>query len=105
MKARGFPNLRHDANSLNNFGYALLAEKRFADAIRVFRLNVAEYPQDANAYDSLGEAYMDAGQRALAIENYEKSLKLDPNNENAVARLKALRPTVTPSVARDLSNR
>lgn len=105
VKAEGFPSLRHDASSLNLFGYALLAEKRFADAIRVFRMNVAEYPQDANAYDSLGEAYMDVGQRALAIESYEKSLQLDPKNDNAAARLRALRPHVIPSVARDLPHR
>ncbi len=87
----GFAGLHHDVNSLNDFGYRLLAKKQIADAIRVLRWNVAAYPQDANTYDSLGEAYMDAGERALAIQNYEKSLELDPKNENAVARLKQLR--------------
>jgi CubicO group peptidase (beta-lactamase class C family) len=90
-KSNGFTGLRHDANTLNNFGYRLLGEKKFADAIRVFQLNVAEYPKDANTYDSLAEAHMDAGQKELAIQNYEKSLQLDPKNDNAVARLKKLR--------------
>ncbi len=90
-KAQGFAGLRHDVNTLNNFGYRLLEEKKFADAIRVLRMNADEYPQDANVYDSLGEAYMDAGDRDLAIQNYEKSLRLDPKNENAVSRLKKLR--------------
>ena len=90
-KLRGFADLHHDANSLNNFGYMLLGEKNFQDAIRVFQFNVAEYPGDWNAYDSLGEAYMDAGERDLAIANYEKSVKLNPKNENGVAKLKELR--------------
>jgi predicted TPR repeat methyltransferase len=33
---------------------------------------------------------MDAGQRDLAIQNYEKSLQLDPKNDNAAARLKKI---------------
>jgi tetratricopeptide (TPR) repeat protein len=42
-------------------------------------------------YDSLGEAYAAAGKKELAIENYEKSLELDPKNENAKDRLKKLK--------------
>lgn len=90
-RSAGVAGLRHDATTLNNFGYSLLGDRQFADAIRAFRLNVVEYPQDANGYDSLGEAYMDAGERALAIVNYQRSLDLDPKNANAVARLKQLR--------------
>lgn len=90
MKSEGFNDLRHHVSTLDNFGHGLLGDKKFADAIRVFQLNVAEYPQDTHTYDSLGEAYMDAGQRELAIQNYEKSLRLDPNNDNASARLKKL---------------
>lgn len=75
----------------NNSGYALLAENKTNEAIAVFRLNVYLYPESANAYDSLAEAYMVAGNTALAIENYEKSLRLDPGNANAVEKLKELR--------------
>jgi cytochrome c-type biogenesis protein CcmH/NrfG len=92
VASTGFAGLHHDVNTLNNLGYRLLGKKQMADAIRVLRWNVTAYPQDANTYDSLGEAYMDAGERALAMKNYEKSLELDPKNENAAARLKQLRP-------------
>ncbi|MGB7054918.1 MAG: serine hydrolase, partial [bacterium] len=77
--------------TVNLRGYALLAEGEIAEAIAVLRLNVYLYPESANVYDSLGEAYMVAGNTALASENYEKSLKLDPDNENAVEKLKELR--------------
>jgi Flp pilus assembly protein TadD len=60
------------------------------DAIAVFQRNALEYPQSSNVYDSLGEAYMKAGQKELAIRNYEKSLQLNPKNQNAIEMLKKL---------------
>jgi cytochrome c-type biogenesis protein CcmH/NrfG len=42
-------------------------------------------------YDSLGEAYAAAGKKELAIENYEKSVKLDPKNQNGIDHLKKLK--------------
>ena len=75
---------------LNTLGYQLLSDGRVEDAVRVFQLNVEFYPQDANAYDSLGEAHMAARRNAEAIANYKKSLELDPRNENAVTMLKML---------------
>jgi len=61
------------------------------DAIKVFAKNAQEFPESSNVYDSLAEAYAGAGKKDLAIENYEKALKLDPNNENARDRLKKLK--------------
>jgi CubicO group peptidase (beta-lactamase class C family) len=79
--------------ALNNAGYALLQEKQYADAIRVFQRNVELHPGSSNAYDSLGEAYMNAGDTALAIRNYEKVLELNPASSNAKAMLAKLRGT------------
>jgi cytochrome c-type biogenesis protein CcmH/NrfG len=56
----------------------------------VFQRNVQDYPQSSNAYDSLGEAYMKTGQKDLAIKNYEKSLELNPKNDNGKEMLKKL---------------
>jgi len=91
VKALDFAGWRHDSSTLNKLGYRLLGEKKLDEAIKVLALNVVEYPQDANTYDSLGEAYMDAGQKELAIRNYEQSLELNPANDNAVKRLATLR--------------
>ncbi len=68
---------------INNVGYRLLNEKKFKDAIDIFKKNVKLYPKSSNVYDSLGEAYMINGDKELAVENYKKSLELDPKNENA----------------------
>jgi tetratricopeptide (TPR) repeat protein len=82
-------------NAINSLGYRFLRQKRSADAIRIFKLNTDLHSQSANAYDSLAEAYMDSGDKALAIQFYDKSLSLDPKNSNAVSQLKKLK-SVTP---------
>ena len=79
--------------SLNELGYSLLYSGHEKDAIIVFQRNVQEFPKSSNVYDSLGEAYAKVGERDLAIANYEKSLQLDPKNQNAAERLKKLRET------------
>ena len=77
--------------SLNELGYRLLYGGRQQDGVTVFRQNVKLYPQSSNVYDSLGEAYANTGEKELAIENYEKSLQMNPKNDNAKERLKKLR--------------
>ena len=76
--------------ALNQLGYRLLENNRDADAIRIFKLNVEEYPKSGNAYDSLAEAYAKDGQKQEAIASYRKSLELDPKNQNAIDKLKEL---------------
>jgi tetratricopeptide (TPR) repeat protein len=75
---------------LNGLGYQLMQMKRVKDAIEIFKLNVEMYPQGFNTYDSLGEAYMENGDKQLAIQNYKKSLELNPKNMPAVEKLKKL---------------
>jgi CubicO group peptidase (beta-lactamase class C family) len=72
---------------LNGVGYRLLRSGRVDDAVKIFEANVGLYPDDANAFDSLGEGYMAAGNTAAAVDNYRKSLALDPSNENAKKKL------------------
>lgn len=90
LKASQPPEAFHEY-ILNMLGYRLLRSDRVDAAIEIFKLNVEEYPDAFNPYDSLGEAYMAAGELELAIENYEKSLELNPDNTNAVAMLERIR--------------
>ncbi len=78
-------------HTLNSLGYILFRENRIQDSIKVFRLNIEIHPDYANGYDSLGEAYMKAGENKEAIKNYLKSLELDPGNDNAKRMLKILK--------------
>ena len=61
------------------------------DAIEILKLNVKEYPDSFNVYDSLGEAYMLNGDNKLAIKNYKKSLKINPDNNNGKQKLEELK--------------
>jgi cyclase len=80
-------------NDLNTLGYQLLWRNMHEAAIQVFKLNIQAYPQSANPYDSLGEAYAVSGNKELAIENYEKALAINPDSPSAIDALKKLRPT------------
>jgi hypothetical protein len=75
---------------MNALGYEFLYKGNVADAIALFKLNVEVYPASSNVYDSLGEGYMENGEYELAIKNYQKSLELNPDNTNAVEKLKEI---------------
>jgi acetyl esterase/lipase len=75
---------------LNSLGYVLLNRGQTKDAVEILKLNVELFPQAFNTYDSLAEAYAASGERDLAIKNYRKSLELNPQNTNAVEKLKEL---------------
>jgi tetratricopeptide (TPR) repeat protein len=77
--------------SINRAGYELMESGKLQDAIELFKLNVRLYPESWNVYDSLGEAQAKAEDTALAIQNYEKSLQLNPKNELGKAALEKLR--------------
>ena len=77
-------------NFLNSLGYEELSDSHIQEAIKLLALNAEMYPNSDNVYDSLGEAYMDAGNKNEAIKNYKKSISLNPLNRNAVRMLKRL---------------
>jgi CubicO group peptidase (beta-lactamase class C family) len=77
-------------SSINSTGYQLLSAKQYPESIRLFQLNLELHPQSWNVYDSLGEAYMNSGEKELAIQNYKKSLELNPKNGNGAETLKKL---------------
>jgi hypothetical protein len=83
-------NVSIQENRINGLGYNLLQQNKLSEAIVLFKLNVEFYPKSSNVYDSLAEAYMTNGEKALAIENYKKSLELNPQNSSARQQLKKL---------------
>ena len=68
---------------INSFAYELLNSGKKNDALEVFLLNTALYPEEFNTFDSLGECLLLLGKKEEGIKAYEKSLKLNPKNENA----------------------
>jgi tetratricopeptide (TPR) repeat protein len=91
MRKAGGTEYYFDEAELNRLGYRFINRNNLDHAILVFQTNVELYPESSNVYDSLGEAYMINGEADRAMENYQKSLDLDPNNTNAVEMLERLR--------------
>jgi tetratricopeptide (TPR) repeat protein len=75
---------------LDSPGYRLLRAERVDEASEILTLNVEEYPDAFKPYESLGEAYMVAGEPELAIEYYERSIELNPDNTNEKAMLERI---------------
>ncbi|MFM9837318.1 MAG: thioredoxin family protein [Cyclobacteriaceae bacterium] len=95
ISARGLASqllkLTNNESELNACGYALMASGNTKEAVTVFRINANLFPQSANCYDSLGEAYAKVGLKDKAIQAYETASQLDPKNEDIQERLKKLK--------------
>jgi predicted alpha/beta superfamily hydrolase len=68
--------------TMNNFAYALLGNGKRDEAIAAFKMNVERYPDSANVYDSLGEAYEKTGKLDLARQNYERAVQKGEKNHD-----------------------
>lgn len=75
---------------LNSMGYVLLHRNKTDQAIDLFRVNTHLYPNSENAYDSLGEAYLKAGNKNKAKQSYQQLIKINPKNERAIQVLQTL---------------
>ncbi|WP_298899111.1 serine hydrolase [uncultured Psychroserpens sp.] len=75
---------------LNRFGYYYMGKKEIAKAMAIFKLNVDQFPESSNVYDSYGEALLANGNKEEAIVNYKKSVELNPGNTHGIDVLKKL---------------
>ncbi|MBT8177614.1 MAG: tetratricopeptide repeat protein [Eudoraea sp.] len=75
----------------NKAGYDLLSGKRYEDAIFVFTMTAELFPDSANAWDSLAEAYWKSGAVDKAKEYYKKALSLDPDGNTGANALRMLK--------------
>lgn len=81
---------------LNAYGYQLINQGKMDEAIAVMETMCRRFPDDANAFDSLGEAYALKGDKENAIKNFKKSLSMNPpeatklNSEKYLKQLGAM---------------
>jgi len=68
-----------DENALIKLGYKLMGEKAVQDALVIFKLNTEMNPVSANAFDSMGDAYVALGDYKSAVESAEKCIHLLDN--------------------------
>lgn len=85
---KGSSDFNLNEREMNNAGYQLLQSGQAKEAAFIFKLNVEAFPKSSNVYDSYGEALLVLGDETLAIDNYKKSVKLNPGNPNAIKILK-----------------
>ncbi len=69
-------------SEFNTLGYVFLFNKKVDEALLVFKNNVKLYPDSWNTYDSLGEGLLAAGKYEKSRKYYEKSIAMNPENEN-----------------------
>jgi beta-lactamase regulating signal transducer with metallopeptidase domain len=75
---------------MNMAGYELLQSGKTKEAAAIFKLNTEIFPNSFNTYDSYADALMVLGDKTQAMENYKKSVKLNPGSINSIKRLKEL---------------
>jgi predicted alpha/beta superfamily hydrolase len=63
-------------SQVNNLGYQMLGTKQFTKAETLFKLNISNNPYSGNCYDSLGDLYLETGDKTKAIESFKKALTL-----------------------------
>ena len=76
---------------IDQFAYYMMLDEKLDEALAIFTVLADLFPDSYLAFDSLGEVYKRKGDKEKAIQSFEKSLELNPDNRNASQQLKALR--------------
>lgn len=79
-----------DEFEINNLGYNYLLKEQIDKSILVFHVNTKLFPESANVFDSLGEAYLAQGNQKLAFDNYKRALDMDPGNTHAISVIRQI---------------
>ena len=80
-----------DLYRLNRMGYNYMRANKIAEAKELFLINIALHPYKSLVYDSLGDAFKKEKDTVKAIEYYNKSLAINPENRNSLTNLKKLK--------------
>jgi tetratricopeptide (TPR) repeat protein len=87
------PDFKPDPNQMGAWSDYLIAADHLPEAIDVLKLNAELYPNGAlgfQVYTALGDAYVQAGQKDLAIQSYKTQLEKTPGNAAVAEKVKAL---------------
>ena len=75
---------------MNLLGYQILRDDKPNAAVTVFQMNVEAYPNSANVYDSLSDAYLELGNRDEALKYAQKALAALEKDTNSTPQFKQL---------------
>lgn len=79
-----------DEGEINRLGYEYMSAGNLEAAKLIFELNIETFPEAFNTYDSYGEVLLEMGEKEKGIENYKKSIELNPGNTNGKEVLQKL---------------
>lgn len=82
-------------NDFNVLAYQLARQRKLDESLAILKMNIQAFPDSWNVYDSYGEMLAWSGNTEEAIKNFEKSLALNPENENAVKNLNQIYGDIT----------
>ena len=66
---------------INGLGYYVLSQKLYDKAVALFEMNVENYPQSGNTYDSYADALLAKKDTATAIANYKKAYAITKSED------------------------
>jgi predicted alpha/beta superfamily hydrolase len=69
-------------NMINGLGYNFLQQKQYDKAGGLFKMNVDNYPESFNVYDSYGDYFLAIGDKSKAIEYFKKTLSIKENPDS-----------------------
>jgi predicted alpha/beta superfamily hydrolase len=71
--------IKPDEGEINYMGYDFLGRKMYKTAERLFKLNVDNYPESYNVYDSYGDYFVAVKDKENAILQFKKALSIKEN--------------------------
>ena len=73
----GYPILP-DESVVNSMGYGFMGNNKPDHAYAFFKLNIDNYPQSSNVFDSMGDYYLNQKDTVNAIDSFTKALAIAP---------------------------
>ena len=67
--------------NINGLGYFALSQKQYEKAVALFEMNIENYPQSGNTYDSYADALIETKDTAGAIINYKKAFAITKSED------------------------
>ncbi|WP_159441039.1 serine hydrolase [Pedobacter caeni] len=80
-----------DEYVLGAAGDELRKAGKWADAIKMYRFNLKEYPKSIETYEKLADLLARTGKKKMALATYQQLLSIDPQNPHAHWMLKHLK--------------
>lgn len=77
LKATSSEGYNFKEGQLNLLGYQLMSLEKNEEAIGILKYNNSLFPESANTFDSMGDAYLASGDTLKALVNFKNAMKLD----------------------------